>query len=53
MNLVTVLITKAGNLYGIVNCQPSNLKGALSDLFISYLLNILISCSIVSSKRMK
>jgi len=30
-----------------------SLKGALSDLFISYLLNILISSSILSSKRMK
>ena len=28
-------------------------KGALSDLFISYLLNILISSSFLSSKRMK
>jgi len=26
MNLVTVSITKAGNPYGIVNCQPSNLN---------------------------
>jgi len=26
MNLVTLLITKARYLYGIVNCQPSNLN---------------------------
>jgi len=35
------------------NVLRQRLKGALSDLFISYLLNILISSSILSSKRMK
>jgi len=31
----------------------NGVKGDMSDFFISYLLNILISSSILSSKRMK
>jgi len=37
----------------INNLLALSFKGGMSDLFISYLLNILISSSILSSKRMK
>ena len=49
ISLLTTLSNQSISVYFI----PSALKGEMSDLFISYLLKILISSSILSSKRMK